>query len=351
MKIGVIFGGISTEHDVSVVSGTSVIKNLNKSKYDILPIYIDKNGVWYIYNKNITKIDILNIGEEPQELEKVENIIEVINNCDVIFPILHGIGGEDGSIQGMLKMLNKPFVGCGILASSIGMDKIYTKTVLNQANIKQAKYEYVRKNKEEFIYVDNKFNEKKMKLDEICKIIYKNLKYPLFVKPSNSGSSVGVTRVETEEKLAEAIKFASKFDKKVLIEEGIKGREIECAVLGNDEIITSNIGEIIASDKFYNYDEKYNSQESKTKINIDLPEGKLEEIKKIAQKAFKAIDGKGLARVDFFIEDETNEIILNEINTMPGFTKISMYPQLMQNNGISYEKLLDKLIELAIENS
>ena len=321
MKLAVIFGGVSTEHDVSVVSGTSVISKLDKEKYDILPIYIDKNGVWYKYTKNINEIEITKIGEKLQNLEKIDNIIETLKKQDVIFPVLHGLYGEDGTIQGLFEMIKIPYVGCKVLASSLAMDKVYTKIIIEKAGIKQTKSEYIRKFKNNYIYIDKNFNEKICKIDEICKIMETNLKYPMFVKPSNSGSSVGVNRADTKEELKRGIEYASKFDKKILVEQGIIGHEVECAVLGNEEIISSDVGEIKAADEFYSFDAKYKNQESKTLIPAEISKETRDKIRKMAEKAFKAIDGKGLSRVDFFVEDETNEIYLNEINTMPGFTR------------------------------
>ena len=247
-------------------------------------------------------------------------------------------------------MLKIPYVGCKVLSSSIAMDKVYTKIVIDKAGINQAKSEYVRKFKDKYIYIDKNFNEEIYKLEEIVEKIEKNLSYPMFVKPSNSGSSVGVTKVETKEKLKDAIEFAGKFDKKILIEQGIIGKEVECAVLGNEEVISSKVGEIKAAAEFYSFDAKYKNKESKTVIPADIPEETAEEIRKLAIKAFKAIDGKGLSRVDFFVEEGTGKILLNEINTLPGFTRISMYPKLFENVGIKYSKLLDKLIELALES-
>lgn len=348
MKICVIFGGISTEHDVSIVSGTSVIKNLNKQKYEILPIYIDKKGRWYKYTKDINKIEALTIGEKPKELEKIENIMETLKKVNVIFPVLHGIGGEDGSIQGLFTMINKPYVGCGILASSIGMDKVYTKIICDKANINQAKYEYIRKVGKDYIYIDKNFNEEKCTLQQICEKIEKNIEYPMFVKPSNSGSSVGINKAKDIKELKKYIKYASKFDRKILIEQEVIGKEVECAVLGNEEVIASSVGEVISAEDFYSYSAKYNDVDSKTLIPAEIPEEISEEIRKTAIKAFKAIDGKGLSRVDFFVEKDTNKIYINELNTLPGFTKISMYPKLFEEVGITYEKLLDKLIELSI---
>lgn len=347
MKLAVIFGGMSTEHDVSIVSGTSVISNLDKEKYDLTPIYIDLDGTWYKYTKDIKDIKITKIGEKITELEKIENIIELLREQDVVFPVLHGLYGEDGTIQGLLELLKIPYVGCRVLSSSIAMDKVYTKVVLDKAGIRQTKSEYVRKFDDKYIYIDKNFNEKICELEEICNIAEKNLKYPIFVKPSNSGSSVGVNKAETKEELKNAIEYASKYDKKILIEEGIIGHEVECAVLGNEEVISSTVGEIKSADEFYDFDSKYKNQESKTLIPAEISEEKIEEIRKLAVKAFKAIDGKGLSRVDFFVENGTDKVYLNEINTLPGFTEISMYPKLFEASGIKYNKLLDKLIELA----
>lgn len=235
--------------------------------------------------------------------------------------MLHGLYGEDGTIQGLFEMIKVPYVGCRVLASSLAMDKVYTKIIIEKAGIKQTKSEYIRKFNENYIYIDKTFNEKICTIDEICEIMEKNLKYPMFVKPSNSGSSVGVNKAETKEELKEMIKIASKYDKKILVEQGIVGREVECAVLGNEEAIASNVGEIKSAEEFYSFDAKYKNQESRTLIPAEISKESQEKIRKLAIKAFKAIDGKGLSRVDFFVEDKTEEIYLNEINTLPGFTR------------------------------
>lgn len=349
-KLGVIFGGISTEHDVSIVSGTSVIENLDKDKYEIYPMYISKEGKWYKYTKEITKIKTLEITETITELEEINDCMGYLKQMDVIFPVLHGLGGEDGKIQGIFELIKVPYVGCGVFASSVGMDKVYTKVIFDKANINQAKYEYIRKNSDKYIYINKQFNEKKCTIEEICEIIDKNLKYPMFVKPSNSGSSVGVKKVKFKEELRKAIEYAGNYDSKILIEQGINGREIECAVLGNEDVVASCVGEILSAEEFYSFDAKYTNEESKTIIPAKIDENIQNEIKKTAIKAFKAIDGKGLSRVDFFVENETNKIYINEINTLPGFTKISMYPKLFEQEGIEYKELLDKLISLANRN-
>ena len=345
IKTGIIFGGVSTEHNVSIVSGTSVIKNLNKDKYQIFPIYIDKNGDWYEY-------EIINkeykVGEEVNANKKIINICEYLKKLDVVFPVLHGLGGEDGSIQGLLEMLNIPYVGSKILGSSICMDKVYAKAIFEKANLLQADYIYIRKYKDSYIYIEKDFSEQILDIEEISKKIIKKLGLPLFIKPSNSGSSVGINKAENIEELKDYIEHASMFDKKILIEENISGREIECAVLGNEEVEASILGEIIPADKFYSFAAKYNNNESKTIMPADLNENLSNKIRENAKKAYKATDCKGLARVDFFVDDKNEKIYINEINTIPGFTQISMYPKLWEKTGISYSDLLDKLINLAL---
>lgn len=342
IKIGVIFGGMSTENEVSCISGASVIKHLNKEKYNVFPIYIDKIGNWYK-----VKLENVEKSEELENKEHIENITEYLKQMDVIFPVLHGLYGEDGTIQGLFELLKIPYVGCGVLASSVGMDKVYTKLIFEKANINQAKYIYIRKYNEKYIYIDEEFNERNLELEDIAKITNDKLRFPVFVKPSNSGSSVGINKAHNIEELKNAIVEAGKYDNKILIEEGIVGKEVECAVLGNEDVISSCVGEIKSADEFYSYDAKYNNENSKTLIPAEISEENSNEIQKLAIKAFKAISGRGLSRVDFFIEDKTEKIYINEINTLPGFTSISMYPKLFEAVGISYEKLLDDLIELA----
>lgn len=346
LRIGVVFGGMSTENKVSCVSANSVIKNLNKEKYDIFPIYIDKKGNWF----EVTNIDIdEKTLEESENKIYINNVMELLKTFNVVFPVLHGLYGEDGTIQGVFELLKVPYVGCGVLASSVGMDKVYSKIIFDKAGINQTKYIYIKKYGDKYIYVDDVFNEESLDIEGMSNIIIKKLKFPMFVKPSNSGSSVGISKANNEEELKKAIVEASKFDRKILIEEGIVGREVECAVLGNENVISSCVGEIRAADEFYSYDAKYKNQESKTLIPADLSIEKSKEIQALAIKAFKAIDGKGLSRVDFFIEKSTDKIYINEINTLPGFTSISMYPKLFEQTGIMYTELLDKLIELALE--
>ena len=346
-KLGVIFGGMSTENEVSVMSANSILDKLDKERYEICPIYIDKEGKWWKYLEIGQKREF---GEEIKNKEKIENIVEYLKNLDVIFPVLHGLYGEDGTIQGLFELLKMPYVGCKVLASSVGMDKVYAKVVFAKAGLNQAKYEYVRKYKDKYIYVDKNFDEEVVSLEAAADKIVKNIQFPMFIKPSNSGSSVGVRKASNKKELMENIEYAASFDKKVLIEEQVVGREVECAVLGNEEVIASCVGEIKSADEFYSYDAKYKNEESKTEIPADLPKEISDEIRRNAIKAFKAIDGKGLSRVDFFVEDKTNRVIINEINTLPGFTNISMYPKMFEASGISYKELLNKLIDLALED-
>ena len=348
IKLAVIFGGMSTEHDVSIVSGTAIIENLNKEKYEIYPIYIDEKGVWYKYIKEIDKIETLKVGDKITEIEEIQSPIKYLKQMDCIFPVLHGLYGEDGTIQGLFELLQIPYVGCKVLASSVSMDKAYTKIIFEKAGLNQAPYVYIKANKEKYYYVEKDFGEKVLPLEEITEKIEEKLTYPMFVKPSNSGSSVGISKVKTKEELKNAIIYASKYDRKILVEQGIIGREVECAVLGNEDVVASCIGEVLSAEDFYSFDSKYNNKQSTTQIPANFPASITEEVRNSAIKAFKAVDGSGLARVDFFVEDKTNKVIINEINTLPGFTQISMYPKLFEAYGINYSELLDKIIELAL---
>lgn len=328
-KLGIIYGGISTEHDVSVMSAKSVMENLSKEKYEIYPIYIDKEGKWY-----------------EKENKKIENLVQHLQKLDVVFPVLHGKYGEDGTLQGLLEMLKIPYVGCKVLASSVGMDKAYTKIIFARAGIPQAPYVYIQKKYNTFKIIKENFEEENLELSKITE----KLKFPMFVKPSNSGSSVGIKKANNIEELKKAIENAGQYDKKILVEQGINGKEVECAILEHcheKEILASTVGEIMPAEEFYSFDAKYNMPKSKTIIPANIDKSKIEQIRELAIRAFKAIDGSGVSRVDFFIENETNKIYINEINTMPGFTKISMYPKLFEAIGINYSELLDKLIESA----
>ena len=338
LKIGVIFGGMSTEHDVSVVSGTSVIKNLNKDKYEIIPIYIDKNGEWFSYDKKIETIDILKVGEEPTEISKIENVLQKLKSVDVVFPVLHGLYGEDGTIQGLFEISQIPYVGCGVLASSVGMDKLICKKVFSQIGLPQVDYTYT--NKWEFNI------NKDQELDKI----EEKLNYPIFVKPANLGSSVGISKAINREELLVGIEEALKYDSRIVLEKGINAREIEVAVIGNEEVKASIAGEIKPAKDFYDYEDKYINGTSTYDIPANIKAEDMEDIRRMAIEAFKGIDGKGLSRVDFFIDKDSGEIFINEINTLPGFTNISMYPKMWEATGLEYSKLIDRLIELALDS-
>lgn len=330
IKLGIIYGGLSTEHEVSINSAKSIIDNIDKDKYEIYKIYIDKKGNWY------------------KEDNKIDNVFDYLRNLDVIFPVLHGLYGEDGTIEGLFELLGVPYVGCNVLSSSICMDKIYTKMILDKIGIDTAKYIYVKKVKDKYIYINNTFDEKELSLEEISLLVEDSLSFPVFVKPSRSGSSIGINKAHNKEELIKYIKYASGFDSKILIEENIIGRELECAILGNALVEASPIGEILPKGEFYSYNAKY-IDDSETLIPNDIDKIVCDKIRSIAVRAYKALDCRGLSRVDFFLEKDTNRIILNEINTMPGFTTISMYPKLWESIGISYKELLDKLINLALE--
>lgn len=339
-KVGVIFGGKSTESKISVISAKTVIDNLDETKYDIHKIFIDKND-WYTCDRIDDEFNIINKS-------KIDNIISFIKDMDTIFPVLHGKYGEDGTIQGMFEMFDIPYVGCKVLSSSVCMDKVYTKMILEKANINQCKYISIKQENNDLILISNNLEEEKKSINEIVRSVTNKLNYPVFVKPSRSGSSIGVSSAKIEKDLEEAILDALKYDNEILIEEGIKGREIECAVLGNTDVIASPLGEIIPDEVFYSYDSKYKNNESKLIIPANIDKETSDEIRKTAIKAYKAIGCTGLSRVDFFLSDD-NCIYLNEINTLPGFTSISMYPMLIKEYGIELPELLDKLIELSFE--
>ena len=348
-KIAVIFGGCSSEHEVSRMSATFVINNLPKDKYEVICIGITKDGRWYLFSGPVEKIidgswehDPLNQPAFISPDRSVGGIVadgkigfDVIK-VDCVFPVLHGKNGEDGTIQGLLQLSGIPFVGCRALASADCMDKAVTHTLLTAAGITQAKYLW--------FYADKyTTGSEKIKLK-----IGARLGYPIFVKPANAGSSVGISKVRSEDELDAAVAKAAREDDKIVVEEAIVGQEVECAVLGNAQPEASLVGEIAASAEFYDYDDKYNSGKSQLYIPAHLNETVMEEIRTTAIRAYRMLGCSGLSRVDFFVRDG-KEVILNELNTMPGFTAISMYPKLWAADGVSYGELLDKLITLAFE--
>ena len=360
-RVMIIFGGQSSEHEVSRVSATSIIKNIDRNKFDVSILGITKEGRWMPYNGPIEKIatgewealaasstkslsednnvidSIINDELIPTENNSIVNVGKKRPNVDVIFPVLHGSNGEDGTIQGLFEIAGVPYVGPGVLGSALGMDKIYAKIIFEKAGIPQADYLYCTRKGVN----DN--------IDSIVERIEGKFAYPVFVKPSNAGSSVGVSKARDKNELIGALNFAAKYDRKILIEEFINGREVECAVLGNDEPIASTVGEIVPSNDFYDYKAKYIDNKSQVIIPAELPEETIQKVRDNAVKAFKALDCAGLSRVDFFVHRENGNVFINEINTIPGFTSISMYPMLWEASGIPYAELIERLIDLAVE--
>lgn len=351
LSLAVIFGGVSSEHEVSRMSVTSILENLSNGRYEVHMVGITKEGRWLLYTGPVE--DILSGAWEqgpvtPAFLSpdpSVHGLVALRDgkaetiHVDVIFPALHGKNGEDGTIQGLFQLSGIPYVGCDTESSAICMDKAVTHSLLSSADIEQAHYLW--------FYAD-RFDAAP---DTIKNKIQARLDFPVFVKPSNAGSSVGVSKVERFEDLDQAIRKAAREDKKVVVEEGITGQEVEVAVLGNRDCDASIVGEIGASAQFYDYDDKYINGTSQLYIPARIPQEVSEKIRQTAVRAYRLLGCSGLARVDFFVTAGDNRVILNEINTLPGFTSISMYPKLWMAMGLSYGELLDKLIELALQRA
>lgn len=347
MKVGLLFGGISTEHEVSLNSANAIANNFDKEKFEIIPIAIGKNGCWF---GPIPIDDIATFKPENYQERKVTILpqpnnglllnlkdLQPLTKLDVIFPILHGTFGEDGTIQGLLELANIPYVGSGVLGSALGIDKDVMKKIFTRYNFPQVKY------------LPFSRTEIEKNMQEIIEKIINNLNFPLFIKPANLGSSVGITKANNQEELKESLLYAIKFDRKIVVEEGVEAREIEISVLGNEQPIASLPGEIIPANEFYDYKAKYLDNNSLLKIPAQLDENLIKQIQKLAVDTFLALDLSGLARVDFFLCKKTGEIFINEVNTLPGFTEISMYPKLWNISGLPMDKLLEKLVDLAIE--
>jgi len=329
-RVMILFGGKSAEHKVSIQSASSVIVALNKEKYDIVPIAINQLGKWLGIEDSKKLLSTLARKEITRRETTKKN-----EYIDIIFPILHGPYGEDGAIQGMFEILDVPYVGAGILASAIGIDKGIQKIIFEKAGISVTPWLSFKKKK----WKKNKEN--------LIKKIEKKLFYPIFIKPINLGSSVGISKARNRKELIRGISLAFSYSQEIIIEQGIDAREIECAVLGNDSPKSSVVGEVLPSREFYNYEAKYIDDKSKLIIPAKLSKTRVKQIQRLAIKAFKTIKASGMARVDFLLDKKTKKLYLNEINTIPGFTKISMYPRLWQASGVGYSKLLDKLINLA----
>ncbi len=347
-KLAVLFGGQSSEHIVSCMSAANVIEQIDTDKYDLLLIGITEEGNWLkadsiedirseAWRKSRTEA-VISPDATKQCVILTENGKDTRIKIDAAFPVLHGPYGEDGTIQGLFELARIPYVGCGVLSSAVSMDKLYTKIIVDDLGIRQADYVPVMSWK------------MRKDMQEIIRQVEEKFSYPVFIKPSNAGSSRGVSKAENREQLTAGLKEAAHHDRKILVEEMIYGHEIECAVLGGGEkpVQSSGVGEILAAAEFYDFEAKYFNEESRTQVNPSLPGNSVQEVKKAAEKIFNAVDGYGLARVDFFVTNE-GEVIFNEINTMPGFTAISMYPMLWEAAGISKKDLIDKLISLAFE--
>ncbi|GLV12565.1 D-alanine--D-alanine ligase B [Alicyclobacillus hesperidum] len=361
MKVGVIFGGKSGEHEVSLQSAKSVMDALDPLQYTIIPIGITRDGRWQVGKGAMKALETAQVaaveskgtttqlpknyinstigGLTPASATRSVDLLPpaLVNEIDVAIPVLHGTYGEDGSIQGLLELIGVPYVGAGILASAVGLDKIAMKQMFAAVGIPQVQYVACTR------------NQWRTNPEELLDMVEGNLAYPCFVKPANLGSSVGISKAKTREELAKAIALAAQYDRKIIVEQGLDVREVEVAVLGNDVPMVSVAGEIIPSNEFYDYEAKYVGGNSKLIIPADLTDEQREQVERYAVEAFQAIDCSGLARVDFFIERASGRVLVNEINTMPGFTRYSMYPKLWEATGMSYSKLLDHLIQLALE--
>lgn len=344
--IAVLFGGQSSEHEISCLSAVTIVNAIDTSVYNVVIIGITREGHWLL-TESVEQITdgtwengsvhaVISPDADRKEIICMERTGTHSIPVDVVFPVLHGLNGEDGTVQGLLELAGIPYIGCGVIASALGMDKLYTKIVVERLGIAQAAYLPVMK---------SELNA----MEAVISRIENRLNYPVFVKPSNAGSSKGISKAHDKRELEEALWKAAEHDGKLLVEETIIGRELECAVLGGREVRASGIGEILTASEFYDYDSKYHDTASRTVIHPEMPEGKADEIRQAAVLIFKALDGYGLSRVDFFLEQNTNRVIFNEINTLPGFTGISMYPLLWKAEGMDISTIVAKQIALAYE--
>ncbi len=355
LRIGVVFGGRSTEHEVSILSAQSIIAAMDPKRFEAVPLYIDKNGRWLVGGslKRLVNADAASeyvyLPPDPTQrsLVPAENGRESPSSVagrggglpplDVVFPVFHGLNGEDGTIQGVLELANLPYVGAGVLGSALGLDKIYMKRAFAAVGLPTVEYlpitrRQYEKNPEAFIA-----------------LVEERLGYPCFSKFANSGSSVGTTKAHNRAELTGGLRLASSFDRKLLVECAVDARELEVSVLGNDEPEASVVGEVVPAHEFYDYDAKYLDEGSRLFIPAAIDAGIAEEVRAMALRAFQAVDAAGMARVDFFLERKTGHILVNELNTIPGFTRISMYPKLWEASGLSYPRLIERLVDLAIE--
>lgn len=341
-RIGLLYGGKSAEHEVSLSTAQAVTQALNFNDYDVLPVFITLDGEWCVGPQLVAPAQsVEQLQFESTAVHAANDIAQFIeahskNPFDVVFPLLHGTNGEDGTVQGFLEVLNIPYVGNGVLGSAAGMDKVVMKQLFEIANLPQLPYVY---------FIRSEWEENGVDWVEKCE---RKLGYPMFVKPANLGSSVGISKATNKEELIKAVQFALQYDRKIVVEQGVIAREIELAVLGNDTPEVSVAGEIKPVTEFYDYDSKYKDGSTVLIIPAELTGSVYEDLVGMAKKAFKAIDGSGLVRADFFVT-ANNDLYINEVNTMPGFTPVSMYPLLWQHTGVSYPQLIDRLITLAME--
>ncbi|VXD20111.1 D-alanine--D-alanine ligase [Planktothrix serta PCC 8927] len=346
LRVGLLFGGCSGEHEVSISSARAIAKALttdeNANRYELLPVYIQKDGVWK--DRKIAQ-QVLESGKplfSNDEVQPSDRLPQTINlsEIDLWFPILHGPNGEDGTIQGLLTLMQVPFVGSGVLGSAMGMDKIAMKMAFSQAGLPQVKYKLVMRSQ---IYSNPCIFPK------LCDQLEVELGYPCFVKPANLGSSVGISKVRNRQELETALDNAASYDRRIIVEAGVMARELECAVLGTDQPKASVVGEITFKSDFYDYETKYTEGKADLFIPAKVSNEIANQIQEMAVQAFLAVDAAGLGRVDFFYVEQTGEILINEINTLPGFTSTSMYPQLWAASGVSFDELVHQLIQFALE--
>ena len=348
-KVCVLFGGVSSEHEVSLMSASSVIRNIPADRYEVIPVGITKKGRWLYYPGPVANLadgsweqypDCVPAFISPDATDR--GIVKCVDGAftlqkvDVVFPVLHGKGGEDGTVQGLLELAGIPYVGCGVLSSALCMDKAAANLVMDAAGIDRCEWDYMTR-------------AELPGFDAVADRLERRLGWPIFVKPANAGSSVGISKAHDRRQLLDAVHLALAHDTRIVFERFVTGQEVECAVMGNDGPQGTLPGEILASQEFYTYDDKYIAGTSRVVIPAQLSPEKLEEVRATAVRAYRTLCCTGLARVDFFVEAGTGRVLLNEINTMPGFTDISMYPKLMLHAGMSYGGLLDRLIQLAFE--
>ena len=353
MCVALLFGGMSSEHEVSRVSVGNFVNNIDRDKYDVVTVGITKEGRW-LYTEataaqmadgsweeaagNMACVISPDRADHGMILFTPEGRVEKLH-IDVVIPVLHGLWGEDGTVQGLLELAGIPYVGCGVLASAVCMDKAVANALFEANGVPHTKW-----------LAANRW-EIESDLEGVCDGVEKKLGWPVFVKPANAGSSVGISKVSSREELKKAIALALENDRKVVFEAFVDGQEVECAVIGSDPAVATRPGEILAGAEFYTYDDKYKNGVSQTVIPAHLPEAKLDEVKTYAAMAYTALNCEGLARCDFFVEKDTGRVLINEINTFPGFTSISMYPKLMEHEGLPVPALIDRLIALALERT